>query len=183
MGGAAPGGRRPRRHLGHLPAGTARSLLGPGHAYDNSDSVLELSPSLQPFRVHRSRPRRALNNSQDLDMLDRPGAAAFDGQVVLAGKSRIVYLLSSGADPGRRASASTSRRPWGRTGTTVGTACSDDIGSRRRQRGGNDESTCRAWAGIIVAVQVHEFADARLHPAVGEFGDGRQGPPSAAPRA
>ena len=61
-------------------------------AYDDSDSVLELSPSLQLMQFFAPS-TWATNNSQDLDMSIAP-ALLPDGQVVLAGKSRIVYLLN-----------------------------------------------------------------------------------------
>jgi outer membrane protein assembly factor BamB len=59
--------------------------------YDDSDSVLELSSSLQllQYFAPTTWPQ---NNAADLDMSIEP-ALLPDGQVVLAGKSRIVYLL------------------------------------------------------------------------------------------
>jgi outer membrane protein assembly factor BamB len=64
----------------------------------------------------------ATNNSQDLDMSIAP-ALLPDGQVVLAGKSRIVYLLN-GAHLG---GIGNQQATLGANGHTVGTACSDDI--------------------------------------------------------
>ncbi|MFZ0192211.1 MAG: hypothetical protein WAL72_35285, partial [Streptosporangiaceae bacterium] len=58
----------------------------------------------------------------DLDMSIAP-ALLPDGQVVLAGKSRIVYLLN-GADLG---GIGHQQATLGTNGHTVGTACSDDI--------------------------------------------------------
>ena len=83
-------------------------------AYDDSDSVLELSPSLQLVQFFAPS-TWATNNSQDLDMTIAP-ALLPDGQVVLAGKSRIVYLLN-GAHLGG----------IGHQQATLGSACGDDI--------------------------------------------------------
>ncbi len=68
------------------------SVYSSAHAYDNSDSVLELSPSLTllQYFAPSSWPT---NNANDLDMSTAPALLA-DGQVVAAGKSRIVYLLN-----------------------------------------------------------------------------------------
>ncbi len=81
------------------------SVYSATHAYDDSDSVLELSPSLtlEQYFAPSSWPS---NNANDLDMSDAP-ALLSDGQVVLAGKSRIVYLLNGttlGGIGGQRAS-------------------------------------------------------------------------------
>ena len=97
------------------------SVYSDQHAYDNSDSVLELSPSLQLMQFFAPS-TWATNNSQDLDMSIAP-ALLPDGQVVLAGKSRIVYLLN-GADLG---GIGHQQATLGTNGHTVGTACSDDI--------------------------------------------------------
>ena len=61
------------------------------HAYDNSDSVLDLSPSLQleQYFAPSSWPS---DNAHDLDLSMEPILLA-DGQVVIAGKARIAYLL------------------------------------------------------------------------------------------
>ena len=58
------------------------------HAYDNSDAVLELSPSLQLLQFFAPVTWPA-NSAQDLDMSTVPVLLP-SGQVVLAGKSRIV---------------------------------------------------------------------------------------------
>jgi outer membrane protein assembly factor BamB len=84
------------------------------HAYDDSDSVLELSPSLQLMQFFAPS-TWATDNAQDLDMSIAP-ALLPDGQVVLAGKSRIVYLLS-GAHLGG----------IGHQQATLGSACGGDI--------------------------------------------------------
>ena len=60
--------------------------------YDDSDSALELSPSLQllQYFAPTTWPQ---DNAHDLDMSMAP-ALLPDGQVLLAGKSRIAYLLN-----------------------------------------------------------------------------------------
>ncbi len=73
------------------------SVTSSAHAYDHSDSVLKLSPSLRllGFFAPSSWPE---DNATDLDM--STGVALLPGgQVVAAGKSRIAYLLSA-ARPG-----------------------------------------------------------------------------------
>ena len=97
------------------------SVYSDQHAYDDSDSVLELSPSLHLVQFFAPS-TWATNNSQDLDMSTAP-ALLPDGQVVLAGKSRIVYLLN-GAHLG---GIGHQQATLGANGHTVGTACSDDI--------------------------------------------------------
>ena len=102
------------------------------HPYDDSDAVLELSSSMRLLQYFAPS-TWATNNSQDLDMSVAP-ALLPDGQVVLAGKSRIVYLLN-GADLGgigRRAGHAGRQREL-----------HDGIGlqrrhRRRRRRGGHD---------------------------------------------
>jgi outer membrane protein assembly factor BamB len=88
MGGAAPvvdGG-------GHVwvTAGNG-SVYSSSQAYDDSDSALELSATMRLLQYFAPS-NWAANNSQDLDMSTAP-ALLPDGQVILAGKSRIVYLL------------------------------------------------------------------------------------------
>jgi outer membrane protein assembly factor BamB len=97
------------------------SVYSDQHAYDDSDSVLELSPSLQLMQFFAPS-TWATNNSQDLDMSIAP-ALLPDGQVLLAGKSRIIYLLSGTHLGGIGHQEAT----LGANGHTVGTACSDDI--------------------------------------------------------
>jgi len=67
------------------------SVHSASQPYDDSDSALELSPSLQllQYFAPTTWPQ---NNAHDFDMSMAP-ALLSDGQVVLAGKSRIVYLL------------------------------------------------------------------------------------------
>ena len=90
MGGAAPvvdGG-------GHVWVSVGNgSVTSSSHAYDHSDSVLELSATLR-FLQFFAPSSWAANNAQDLDLSMAPALLA-DGQVILAGKSGIVYLLDS----------------------------------------------------------------------------------------
>ncbi len=90
------------------------SVSSSGHAYDDSDSVLELSSSLTLLQYFAPA-SWAADNSRDLDMSTAP-ALLDDGQVVGAGKARIVYLLdrsSLGGIGGQQAS--------------LADACGDDI--------------------------------------------------------
>jgi polyvinyl alcohol dehydrogenase (cytochrome) len=88
MGGAAP----VVDAAGHVwvTAGNG-SVYSYSHAYDDSDSILELSPAMRLLQYFAPS-NWPVNNSQDLDMSMAP-ALLPDGQVMLAGKSRIVYLL------------------------------------------------------------------------------------------
>jgi outer membrane protein assembly factor BamB len=89
MGGAAP----VVDSAGHIWVSTGNgSVHSANHAYDDSDGVLELSSSLRLIQFFAPSTWPA-NNSQDLDMSTAPVLLP-DGQVMLAGKSRIVYLLS-----------------------------------------------------------------------------------------
>jgi outer membrane protein assembly factor BamB len=90
------------------------SVYSASQPFDDSDSALELSSSLQllQYFAPSTWPQ---NNADDLDMSVAP-ALLSDGQVVLAGKSRIVYLLNGahlGGIGGQEAS--------------LGSACRDDI--------------------------------------------------------
>ena len=82
------------------------SVHSSGHAYDNSDSVLQLSPSLalEQYFAPSSWPS---DNADDLDM-STAAALLSDGQVVAAGKAR-VRLPAERVEPGRR------RRPASQT--------------------------------------------------------------------
>ena len=68
------------------------SVYSSSHAYDDSDSVLELSSALSLLQYFAPA-SWATDNSHDLDMSTAPALLA-DGQVVGAGKARIVYLLN-----------------------------------------------------------------------------------------
>ncbi len=89
MGGAAPA-------VG--PNGDLWVATGPGtaysgkRAYDNSDAVLELAPSLRLLQYFAPAGWRQ-DNSNDLDMTTEPVLLP-DGQVILAGKSQVIYLLN-----------------------------------------------------------------------------------------
>jgi hypothetical protein len=89
MGGAAPAvGAN-----GDLWVATGNgSVSSRRHAYDGSDSVLELSPSLRLLQFFAPADWR-VDNSDDLDMATEPVLLP-DGQVILAGKSQVVYLLN-----------------------------------------------------------------------------------------
>jgi polyvinyl alcohol dehydrogenase (cytochrome) len=111
MGGAAPVVGRG----GHIWVSTGNgSVYSAGHAYDDSDGVLELSRALRLVQYFAPRDW-PVNNSQDLDMSTAP--VLLPGNLVLlTGKSRIVYLLN--------------RRRLGGIGGQLATlrrACSDDI--------------------------------------------------------
>jgi hypothetical protein len=68
------------------------SVYQASRGYDDSDSVLDLSPSMRLLQYFAPADWPA-NNSRDLDMSAEPVLLA-DGQVLLAGKSRIAYLLN-----------------------------------------------------------------------------------------
>ena len=67
------------------------SVYSPSHAYDDSDSVLELSSGLTLLQYFAPTDWPE-NNQQDLDMSTEPALLA-SGQVVGAGKSGMAYLL------------------------------------------------------------------------------------------
>jgi hypothetical protein len=90
------------------------SVYSSSHAYDNSDSVLELSPALA-LEQYFAPASWASDNAHDLDMSTAVALLA-NGQVVAAGKARIVYLLNGsrlGGIGGQRAQ--------------LGDACRSDI--------------------------------------------------------
>ena len=89
MGGAAPAVDA----AGHIWVSTGNGSVHSGqHAYDDSDGLLELSPSLRLLQFFAPR-NWASNNAQDIDLSTEP-ALLPDGQVLLAGKSGQVYLLN-----------------------------------------------------------------------------------------
>ena len=90
------------------------SVHSSSHAYDDSDSVLELSPSLtlEQYFAPSSWPS---DNAHDLDISTAPALLA-DGQVVAAGKARIVYLLNGSSLGG-----------IGGQQAQLAAACGDDI--------------------------------------------------------
>ena len=88
MGGAAP----VVDAAGDIWVSTGNgSVHTTGQPYDDSDGALQLSPTLQLLQYFAPSNWPA-NNTQDLDMSTAP-ALLPDGQVLLAGKSRIAYLL------------------------------------------------------------------------------------------
>ena len=94
MGGAAP----TVDANGDLRVTTGNgSVYSHRHAYDNSDGVLELSPSLRLLQFFAPA-NWPVNNADDLDMPIEPVLLP-DGQVMMAGKSSVVYLLN-GRHPG-----------------------------------------------------------------------------------
>jgi outer membrane protein assembly factor BamB len=111
MGGAAP----VVDSSGNIWVSTGNgSVYSYTHAYDDSDAVLELSPSLKLLQFFAPS-TWAANNSRDLDMSTAPVLLP-GGQVLLAGKSRIVYLLD-GAHLGG----------IGHQEAALGPVCGDDI--------------------------------------------------------
>jgi outer membrane protein assembly factor BamB len=90
------------------------SVTTSGQAYDHSDSVLEISPSLQ-LKQYFAPASWAQDNASDADMSASPALLA-DGQVVQAGKSPNVYLLN-GAHLGG----------IGHQETSLSGVCSNDI--------------------------------------------------------
>jgi outer membrane protein assembly factor BamB len=89
MGGAAPAVDA----NGDLWVATDNgSVSSNKRAYDNSDAVLEISPSLRLLQFFAPANWR-VNNSDDLDMTTEPVLLP-DGQVIVTGKSQVVYLLN-----------------------------------------------------------------------------------------
>jgi len=131
MGGAAPAVDA----AGHVwvSAGNG-SVYNASRGYDDSDSVLELSSSMRLLQYFAPSDWPA-NNSRDLDMSTEPVLLA-DGQVLLTGKSRIVYLLNGahlGGIGGQLAS--------------LGPACSEDIDGGAAVTGSTVYLPC--FSGII----------------------------------
>jgi outer membrane protein assembly factor BamB len=90
MGGAAPAVDSAGNLWVSVGNGSVTSSTRP---YDDSDSVLELSPALQLLQFFAPS-QWASDNAHDLDMSTEP-ALLSGGLVVAAGKARIVYLLSA----------------------------------------------------------------------------------------
>jgi outer membrane protein assembly factor BamB len=135
MGGAAP----VVDSRGNIWVSTGNgSVYSYSHAYDDSDAVLELSPSLR-LRQFFAPSTWATNNSQDLDMSTAPVLLP-DGQVILTGKSGIVYLLNGahlGGIGGQQAA--------------LGSACSDDIDGGFAMVGMTVYLPCRAGITAVRA--------------------------------
>ena len=143
MGGAAP----VVDGSGHIWVSTGNgSVYSDAHAYDDSDSVLELSPSLQLMQFFAPS-TWATNNSRDLDMSVAPVLLP-DGQVLLAGKTRIIYLLDRTNLGGIGHQLAT----LGANGSaTMGSACADDIDGGAAIVGTTVYLPCQAG---IIAVRV-----------------------------
>jgi hypothetical protein len=89
MGGAAPAVDA----RGDVWVGVGNgSVYNASRGYDDSDSVLDLSPSMRLLQYFAPA-SWASDNSRDLDMSAEPVLLP-GGQVLLAGKSRIAYLLN-----------------------------------------------------------------------------------------
>ena len=143
MGGAAP----VLDSSGDIWVSTGNgSVYSYSHAYDNSDSILQLSPSLKLVQFFAPA-TWAANNSSDLDMSVAP-ALLSDGQVILTGKSRIVYLLNR-ADLGG----------IGGQQAALGSVCSQDIDGGVAVQGTTVYLPCTSG---IVAVRAVKFP-AALH--------------------
>ncbi len=111
MGGGAPAVDR----SGDIWVGVGNgSVTSSTHPYDDSDSVLELSSTLNLLQYFAPR-SWASDNAHDLDISTVP-ALLSNGQVLAAGKSRIAYLLDAGHLGGIGGEAS-----------SLGTGCQDDI--------------------------------------------------------
>jgi outer membrane protein assembly factor BamB len=145
MGGAAPVVDR----RGDVWVSTGNgSVYSYTHPYDDSDSVLELSSSMRLLQYFAPS-TWATNNSQDLDMSVAP-ALLPDGQVVLAGKSRIVYLLN-GSDLGGIGAGQATL--GGRGNSTTGSGCADDIDGGVAVSGMTVYLPCLAGIIAVQAVQ------------------------------
>lgn len=111
MGGGAPA----IDAQGHVwvSAGNG-SVYSSSDPYDDSDSVLELTPTMHLMQYFAP-DAWAYDNSQDQDMSMEP-VLMKDGQVVIAGKSRIIYVLNGHKLGG-----------IGEGETNAASNCSDDI--------------------------------------------------------
>lgn len=111
MGGAAPVVDTKGSILVSVGNG---SVYASDQPYDNSDSVLNLSPTLR-LRQYFAPTSWAEDNARDFDLSTAPSLLS-DGEIVVAGKSRTVYLLKGthlGGIGGQQASLTS--------------ACSNDI--------------------------------------------------------
>jgi outer membrane protein assembly factor BamB len=143
MGGAAPS----VDSSGHIWVSVGNgSVRSAARAYDDSDSVLELSSSLRLLQFFAPS-EWASNNAQDLDLSTEPVLLP-DGQVLAAGKTRAVYLLNGahlGGISGQQA--------------TLASACSEDIDGGNAQVGMTVYLPCVSG---IIAVRAVE-SPAALH--------------------
>jgi outer membrane protein assembly factor BamB len=125
------------------------SVYSSKHAYDGSDGVLELSSSLRLLQFFAPSNWPA-NNAADLDMSTAPMLLS-DGQVMLAGKSRIVYLLDGkhlGGIDGQQATLVGRAQPGG-----VGSVCGNDIDGGAAVQGMTVYLPCTSGILAVRAVQ------------------------------
>lgn len=146
MGGAAP----VIDSSGDIWVSTGNgSVYSSSHAYDDSDGVLELSSSMRLLQFFAPSNWPA-SNAADLDMSTAPVLLP-DRQVVLAGKSRIVYLLDGarlGGIGGQQATLAGS----GGTGGS-GSACGNDIDGGAALQGMTVYLPCISGIVAVRAVQ------------------------------
>ena len=155
MGGAAPVVDAD----GHVWVSTGNgSVDSSSHAYDDSDALLELSSTMRLLQFFAPG-TWAANNARDLDMSTAPVLLP-DGQVILTGKSRIVYLLD-GAHLGGT----------GKQQATLGPACGQDIDGGAAVAGMTAYLPC--GAGVIAVEAARSPASLRLLWSSGTAG----GPP------
>jgi outer membrane protein assembly factor BamB len=155
MGGAAPvvdGG-------GHVWVSVGNgSVTSSSHAYDHSDSVIELSATMR-FLQFFAPSNWASENASDLDMSTAP-ALLPDGQVIAAGKDGTVYLLSSAHLGG-----------IGHQEAALSSACSNDIDGGSAVAGSTVYLPC--LSGIIAVREATSPPGLRLLWSSGKGG----GPP------
>jgi polyvinyl alcohol dehydrogenase (cytochrome) len=141
MGGAAP----VVDSSGHVWVSVGNgSVTSSSRAYDHSDSVLELSSTMRLLQFFAPR-TWASDNAHDADMSTAP-ALLPDGQVIAAGKSRIVYLLN-GAHLGG----------IGHQETALTSACGNDIDGGSAVAGATVYLPC---LGGIIAVRAAQSPSA-----------------------
>jgi outer membrane protein assembly factor BamB len=158
MGGAAPA----VDGSGHVWVSVGNgSVYTSARPYDDSDSVLEFSSGLRLVQYFAPR-TWASDNSRDLDMSTEPVLLS-DGQVMLVGKSRIVYLLN-GAHLGG----------IGGQLATLGSVCSQDVDGGSAVLGTTAYLPCTS--GIIAVQAVKSPAALHLRWSSGTGG----GPPIVA---
>ena len=120
------------------------SVASSGGPFDLSDSVLELSASLQLEQIFTAS-TRSTDNTSDLDLGSSSPVLLANGEVLQAGKSKTAYLLSQAHSRGHR--------------RTTGHA--DQLLWRRRRRGQR-----RRWLGRLHALpeRGHGRSDERRTP-------------------
>lgn len=116
------------------------SVTSSSHAYDDSDSVLELSPSLALLQYFAPT-SWAADNQTDRDFSVAPILLP-DGQVLIAGKSRIAYLLNGQALGG-----------IGNQQASLPGICGDDVDGGSAVIGMTTYLPCRAGIVAVEATQ------------------------------